>query len=89
MLRTDTPAMTPTHNPAGHIVFQAGRGDVDTVLVDGRVLKHRGALIGVDLRRARQLVEQSLEYLRSRIPEEDWQRAMNPPPGTAARQPGL
>lgn len=85
MLRTDTPAMTPTHNPAGHIVFQAGRGDVDTVLVDGRVLKHRGAVIGVDLRRARHLVEQSLEYLRSRIPDEDWQRAMNPPPGAAAR----
>lgn len=81
LLRTDTPAMTPTHNPAGHLVFQAGRGDVDTVLVDGKVLKHRGSLIGVDLRRARQLVTRSLDYLRSQIPDEDWQQAMNPPRG--------
>ncbi|GAB2981052.1 amidohydrolase family protein [Streptomyces pseudoechinosporeus] len=85
LLRTDTPAMTPTHHPAGHIVFQAGRGDVDTVLVNGRVLKHRGTLIGVDLPRARQLAERSLEYLRSRIPDEDWQRAMDPPPGATAQ----
>lgn len=77
MLRTDTPSMTPVHNPAGHIVFQAGRGDIDTVLVNGRVLKRRGALIGVDLGRARSLVGESLEYLRSRIPDEDWLRAMS------------
>lgn len=85
MLRTDTPAMTPTHNPAGHIVFQAGRGDVDTVLVDGRVLKHRGTLIGADLGRARQLVQESLEYLRSKIPDREWQQAMNPPRDTTIR----
>lgn len=81
MLRTDTPSMTPTHNPAGHIVFQAGRGDVDTVLVNGRVLKHRGTLIGADMRRARRLIENSLEYLRSKIPGKDWEQAMNPPTG--------
>ncbi|WNC03094.1 amidohydrolase family protein [Streptomyces sp. CGMCC 4.7035] len=79
LLRTGTPTMTPVNNPAGHIVFQAERADVDTVLVNGRVLKHRGTLIGVDARRrARHLVEQSLEYLRSKIPAKDWQQAMNP-----------
>ncbi|MEV0186524.1 amidohydrolase family protein [Streptomyces sp. NPDC050625] len=84
MLRTDTPVMTGTpHHVAGHIVFQAGRGDVDTVLVNRRVLKHRGALVGVDLNHARQLVEQSLDYLRSQIPDEDWERAINPPTGPA------
>lgn len=80
LLRNDTPAMTPTHNPMGHLVFQAGRGDVDTVLVNGRVLKHRGSLVDVDLNRARRLVEKSLEYLRSRISATDWEQAMNPPP---------
>lgn len=78
MLGTGTPSMTPVNNPAGHIVFQAGRGDVDTVLVNGRVLKHRGSLIGVDLGRALRLIEQSLEYLRSQIPDQEWQQAMNP-----------
>jgi 5-methylthioadenosine/S-adenosylhomocysteine deaminase len=72
------PATTPVSNPAGHIVFQTGRGDVDTVLVNGRVLKHQGALVGVDLRRARRLVAESLAQLRTQIPDEDWQRAMNP-----------
>jgi cytosine/adenosine deaminase-related metal-dependent hydrolase len=80
LLRKDTPAMTPTSNPMGHLVFQAGRGDVDTVLVNGRVLKHRGSLVDVDLNRARRLVEKSLEYLRSRISDTDWEQAMNPPP---------
>ena len=79
LLRTDTVAMTPTHNPAGHLVFQAGRGDVDTVLVNGRVLKHRGELTGVDLNRARRLARESVGYLRSRIPDADWEAAMNPP----------
>ncbi|MET9084890.1 amidohydrolase family protein [Streptomyces sp. NPDC004237] len=84
MLRTDAPAMTPISNPVAHVVFQAGRGDVDTVLVDGRVLKHRGNLVGVDLSRARRLVEESLQYLRSQIPDEEWEQALNPPEGTAA-----
>ncbi|QNP74250.1 amidohydrolase family protein [Streptomyces roseirectus] len=79
LLRTDTAAMTPVHNPAGHLVFQAGRGDVDTVLVNGRVLKHRGELTGPDLPRARRLAEDSFAYLRSRIPNADWEAAMNPP----------
>ncbi|MGJ5895282.1 amidohydrolase family protein [Streptomyces niveiscabiei] len=76
LLRTDTVAMTPVHNPAGHLVFQAGRGDVDTVLVDGRVLKHRGELVGVDLKRARRLAAESFGYLRSRIPDAEWEAAM-------------
>jgi cytosine/adenosine deaminase-related metal-dependent hydrolase len=78
LLRTDTPAMTAVTNPVGHTVFQAGRGDIDTVLVNGRILKRHGALVGIDLRRAQHLVEQSLEYLRSRIPDAEWQAAMNP-----------
>ncbi|SPF02732.1 amidohydrolase family protein [Streptomyces sp. MA5143a] len=85
MLRTDTPAMTLMSNPIGHIVFQSGRGDVDTVLVNGRVLKHRGTLIGADRDRARRLVDGSLQYLRSKIPDKDWEQAMNPPTGTTTR----
>lgn len=78
MLRTDSPAMTPTGNPVGQVVFQAGRGDVDTVMVDGRVLKHRGTLLGADLGRARRLIEDSLEHLRSRIPAGEWEQALHP-----------
>ena len=38
----------PLH-PYGHVAFQAQRGDVHTVLVNGRVVKHEGRLVGVDL----------------------------------------
>ena len=36
----DSPVMFPVLNPYGHVAFQAQRGDVHTVLVDGRVVKH-------------------------------------------------
>ena len=39
----------PLLNPYGHVAFQAQRGDVHTVLVDGRVVKSDGKLVGVDL----------------------------------------
>ena len=31
--------MYPLLNPYGHVVFQAQRGDVHTVIVNGRVVK--------------------------------------------------
>jgi cytosine/adenosine deaminase-related metal-dependent hydrolase len=37
-----SPAMFPILNPYGHVAFQAQRGDVHTVLVNGRVVKHLG-----------------------------------------------
>ena len=52
------------------------RRPTDTVLVDGRVLKHRGELVGVDLKRARRLAAESFGYLRSRIPDAEWEAAM-------------
>ena len=38
----DSPVSFPLLNPYGHVAFQAQRGDVHTVLVDGRVVKHDG-----------------------------------------------
>ena len=35
-----SPVMFPLLHPYGHVVFQAGRGDVHTVLVDGSVVKY-------------------------------------------------
>ena len=35
-----SPVSFPLLNPYGHVAFQAQRGDVHTVLVDGRVVKH-------------------------------------------------
>ncbi|MFE6358763.1 amidohydrolase family protein [Streptomyces sp. NPDC057806] len=82
LLRADTPSMTPVNNPVGHLVFQAGRGDIDTVVVNGRVLKHRGELTGIDLRRARRQAEASRDHLRGAVGEAAWQNLVDPPGAT-------
>ena len=48
-----SPAMFPVLNPYGHVAFQAQRGDVHTVLINGRVVKHDHRLVGIDLDQAR------------------------------------
>jgi len=74
----DSPVMFPLLNPYGHVAFQAQRGDVHTVLVNGRVVKHEHRLIGVDLARARQAVEETVEYAMSELGEDAWKAGMNP-----------
>jgi 5-methylthioadenosine/S-adenosylhomocysteine deaminase len=79
LLKNDrSPVMYPVLHPYGHVVFQAGRGEVHTVLVDGRVLKHDHELVGVDLARARDEVGRTLDHLRGAMGEEAWHKGMNP-----------
>ncbi|MER7591689.1 amidohydrolase family protein [Micromonospora sp. NPDC127501] len=73
-----SPVMFPILNPHGHVVFQAQRADVHTVLVDGRVVKRDGRLVGVDLAAARAGVAATIDHLRETMGEEAWQRGMNP-----------
>jgi 5-methylthioadenosine/S-adenosylhomocysteine deaminase len=72
------PAMYPLLNPYGHVVFQAQRGDVHTVIVNGRVVKFAHSLLGVDLPSARQAVEQTVAYLQSTLGEDAWVEGMHP-----------
>jgi cytosine/adenosine deaminase-related metal-dependent hydrolase len=74
----DSPVSFPLLNPYGHVAFQAQRGDVHTVLVNGRVVKRDGKLVGIDLAAARQAIEGTVEYLRSTLGEDAWQRGMHP-----------
>ena len=74
----DSPVSFPLLNPYGHVAFQAQRGDVHTVLVNGRLVKRDGKLVGADLPAVRRRVEETVEYLRSRLGEEAWQQGMNP-----------
>ncbi|MCG5463327.1 amidohydrolase family protein [Micromonospora sp. MED01] len=73
-----SPAMFPILNPHGHVVFQAQRADVHTVLVGGRVVKRDGRLVGVDLAAARATVAATIDHLRETMGEQAWQRGMNP-----------
>jgi cytosine/adenosine deaminase-related metal-dependent hydrolase len=74
----DSPAMFPILNPYGHIVYQANRADVHTVMVGGKVVKRDGKLVGIDLAAARAKVGATVDHLRGRLGEEAWQRGMNP-----------
>jgi 5-methylthioadenosine/S-adenosylhomocysteine deaminase len=74
----DSPVMFPILNPYGHVAFQAQRGDVHTVLVNGRIVKRDHKLVGVDLAKARQDVERTVEHLIATMGPEAWARGMNP-----------
>jgi cytosine/adenosine deaminase-related metal-dependent hydrolase len=73
-----SPVMFPLLNPYGHVAFQAQRGDVHTVIVNGRVVKNNHRLVGIDLAAARRTVEQTIEHLRSTLGDEAWEKGMNP-----------
>jgi 5-methylthioadenosine/S-adenosylhomocysteine deaminase len=73
-----SPAMFPILHPYGHVVFQAGRGDVHTVMVDGRVVKYDHRLLGIDLSKAKQAVMKTVENARAQMGEQAWNQAMNP-----------
>ncbi|GAA0359886.1 amidohydrolase family protein [Microbispora corallina] len=73
-----SPVSFPLLNPYGHVAFQAQRGDVHTVLVNGRVVKHDHRLVGADLAAARREVERTVDHLRSTMGEEAWLKGMNP-----------
>jgi len=73
-----SPVMFPLLNPYGHVALQAQRGDVHTVLVNGRVVKHEHRLIDIDLERARQAVAATVDHLKSTLGPEAWAKGMNP-----------
>jgi len=73
-----SPAMFPVLNPYGHVAFQAQRGDVHTVVINGRVVKHAHQLIGVDLAKAKQAVDQTVEYLQGKLGPDAWAGGMHP-----------
>ncbi|GAA1871216.1 amidohydrolase family protein [Pseudonocardia ailaonensis] len=73
-----SPVMFPLLNPYGHVAFQAQRGDVHTVLVDGRIVKRDSRLVDVDLAAAQVAVERTVEHLRAEIGEQAWVAGMNP-----------
>ncbi|HTF07816.1 MAG TPA: amidohydrolase family protein [Asanoa sp.] len=73
-----SPVMFPVLHPYGHVAFQAQRGDVDTVVVNGRIVKRDGRLVDVDLAAARAAIGRTVDYLVGDMGEEAWSNGMNP-----------
>ncbi|HEY4277368.1 MAG TPA: amidohydrolase family protein [Conexibacter sp.] len=65
----DVPALTPLHDPVRQLVFGSAGRDVETVVVNGRVVVEGGAPVGVDLAwlhaQARRYLPESLAGARS------------------------
>ncbi len=66
VVRADSFGMTPLNNPVGAFVYNAHPGLVDTVLVDGEVVKRGGVLLGVDAARVRRLAIESRDDIMGR-----------------------
>jgi 5-methylthioadenosine/S-adenosylhomocysteine deaminase len=73
-----SPVMFPMLNPYGHIAFQAQRGDVHTVVVNGRVVKHEHQLVDVNLDKVRGTVAETIDHLQSEMGAEAWAAGMHP-----------
>jgi 5-methylthioadenosine/S-adenosylhomocysteine deaminase len=73
-----SPVMFPLVHPYGQVVLQAQRGDVHTVVVNGRVVKYDHGLVGVDLAKARQVAEQTVDYLMGELGPDPWSEGMHP-----------
>jgi 5-methylthioadenosine/S-adenosylhomocysteine deaminase len=74
----NSPVTFPILHPYGHVVFQAQRGDVHTVLVNGKVVKYDHKLVGVDLGKARQSIDATISYLKAEHGQQEWENGMHP-----------
>jgi len=63
MLRTDRMNVTPLNDPATAIVAGMDTGNVDTVLINGRVMKRQGKLLHVDWPAVKRMAAESRDYV--------------------------
>jgi cytosine/adenosine deaminase-related metal-dependent hydrolase len=62
-----TPHLDGFADPVTTLVMGAGAADVETVIVDGELIKHEGSLLEPLASQARQLMHESRDRLRARI----------------------
>ena len=74
----DSPVMLPLLNPFGHVVMQCQRSEVDTVVIDGNLVKYQHRLLDVDLAKARSVIGETVAHLESELGVEAWSEGMNP-----------
>ena len=67
MIRADEMNVYPLNNALGTVVQAAEVHNVDTVIIGGAIRKRHGALVGINIRRFRQLVDESRSYLFAKM----------------------
>jgi cytosine/adenosine deaminase-related metal-dependent hydrolase len=63
LLRTDRINVTPLNDPATAVVAGMDTGNVDTVIIAGRVMKRGGSLMHVDWPAVRRMASESRDYV--------------------------
>jgi cytosine/adenosine deaminase-related metal-dependent hydrolase len=63
LLRTDRINVTPLNDPATAVVAGMDTGNVDTVLIGGRVMKRGGRLLHVDWSAVRRMAADSRDFV--------------------------
>jgi cytosine/adenosine deaminase-related metal-dependent hydrolase len=63
MIRTDNLSIYPSNNAIGTVVHAAERGDIDTVIIAGRIRKQGGVVLGVNRQQLEVAAEESRAYL--------------------------
>jgi 5-methylthioadenosine/S-adenosylhomocysteine deaminase len=63
MIRTDDINLYPSNNAIGTVAMAADTGNVDTVIIGGVIRKLHGKLVGVNMVKFRQQVDESRGYL--------------------------
>ncbi|MFJ2710200.1 amidohydrolase family protein [Pseudomonas sp. NPDC087346] len=63
LIRTDNLSVYPSNNALGTVVHAAERGDIDTVIIAGRIRKQAGVVLGVDREQLDRATEESRSHL--------------------------
>jgi cytosine/adenosine deaminase-related metal-dependent hydrolase/ribose/xylose/arabinose/galactoside ABC-type transport system permease subunit len=63
LLRTDRMNVTPLNDPATAVVAAMDTGNVDTVMIGGRLMKQHGQLLHVDWTAMRKVVDESRDFV--------------------------
>jgi 5-methylthioadenosine/S-adenosylhomocysteine deaminase len=63
VIRTDDPNIYPPNNALGVVVQAADRGNIDTVIIGGRVRKYRGKVVGLDMGKLKGMIDESRAHL--------------------------
>lgn len=66
LLRTDDINVFPVNNAPGAVVTLMDTSNVDTVFIAGKILKWKGQLVGVDLRKLRRLADRARDGILER-----------------------
>ena len=67
LINLKKPHFIPLHNIVSHLVYVASKEDVDTVIVDGKILVKGGCLIGLDEQKIINEVEKRADKIKEEI----------------------